>query len=254
MKITVIGTGNMGGAVARHLAKEHSLTLCNRSREKGEALASEIGALFVESPQEAVKGADWVVLAVKPKDLQEIGAQLKLTKNQILLSVLGGVTLDVLKKAFNKCIIVRLMPNTAVTTGRGIMGLSEDGTLETSKKEEITAAFSGVGHLFWIPDSKMNAFAAFAASSPAFVFVMMEAMMESGIFLGFSSAESREIVTAVFDGAVALMQGSSKHPADLKLQIASPAGTTIAGLRALEDSNVRKPIVDAVLATYNKGH
>jgi len=100
MNIAIIGTGNMGGAVARHLAKEHSLTLCNRGIEKGEALATEIGARFVKTPQEAVKGADWVVLAVKPKDLQEIGEQLALTKNQILLSVLGGVSLDALKKAF----------------------------------------------------------------------------------------------------------------------------------------------------------
>ncbi len=254
MNVTIIGSGNMGSALAKHLAKDYSLTLCNRNKEKGQKVAKEVGARFLESPQEAVKEADWVILAIKPKDLHDFGSQVSLTKNQILLSVLGGVSLDSLKQTFSKSCVVRMMPNTAVTTGKGIMGLAEDGMLDVEKKQEIEKMFSGIGHLFWIPDSKMNAFAAFAASSPAFGFVIMEAMMESGIALGFSAIESRQITTAVFEGCVALLQASPKHPAELKLQIASPGGTTIAGLYALEAGGVRKAIFDAMFATYNKGH
>ena len=254
MKIAVIGTGNMGSAVATHLGQKHSLVLCNRDEEKGQALALKLGAEFVQDPKEASARAQWIVLAVKPKDLQSVAKQMPLTEEHTLLSVLGGVSLEAQMQAFPKTRVIRLMPNTAITTGKGIIGLSAQEDLSLEDKEKVTELFSEVGRLFWLSDSMMNAFAAFAASSPAFVFVMMEAMIESGIYLGFQAQEATEIVTGVFEGAAALIEASGKHPATLKQQISSPGGTTIAGLYALESANVRKPIFDAMVATVERGH
>ncbi len=256
MKIAIIGCGNMGSALARHLslAKGTSLILCDRGKEKGPALAKEIGSQFVESPADAIKQADCVILAIKPKDLAHLAPQLDLTKEQTLFSVLSGATLSTLKKLFVKPSIIRMMPNTAVSIGKGIIGFAGGEGLDESKKQEIEKMFSSLGLLHWIPENKMDAFAALAASSPAFGFVIMEAMMDAGVSLGFSASQSREIVISMFEGCVALLKASpNKHPAELKLQITSPGGTTIEGIYALEAGGIRKSMFDAMNATYQKG-
>ncbi len=256
MKIAIIGCGNMGSALARHLslAKGVSLILCDRGKEKGPALAKELGAQLVESPGEAIKQADWVILAIKPKDLAHLAPQLAFTKEQTLFSVLSGATIATLKNLFAKPSIIRMMPNTAVSIGKGIIGFAEGEGIEEQNKQEIEKMFSSLGLLYWIPESKMDAFAALAASSPAFGFVIMEAMMDSGVSLGFSASQSREIVISVFEGCVALLKASPhKHPAELKLQITSPGGTTIEGIAALEAGGIRKSMFDAMVATHQKG-
>ncbi len=253
MKIAIIGCGSMGSALARHLSKHASLILCDRGKEKGQALAKEIGAHFIESPGDAIKDAEWVILAIKPKDLKLLAPQLTLTKDQTLFSVLSGATIATLKKLFVKPSVIRMMPNTAVSIGKGIIGFAEEEGLEESKKQKIEKQFSSLGLLHWIPENKMDAFAALAASSPAFGFVIMEAMMDAGVSLGFSAKESRDIVLSVFEGCVALLKDSSKHPAELKLQITSPGGTTIEGIYALEAGGIRKSMFDAMTATYLKG-
>ena len=256
MKIAIIGCGNMGSALARHLslAKGASLIVCDRGKEKGAALAKEIGAQFIEHPSDAIKQADWVILAIKPKDLAHLAPQLELTEKQTLFSVLSGATLATLEKLFNKPSIIRMMPNTAVSIGKGIIGFAEGEGISEQQKQEIEKMFSSLGVLYWIPENKMDAFAALAASSPAFGFLIMEAMMDAGVSLGFSAQQSKEIVISMFEGCVGLLKASPhKHPADLKLQITSPGGTTIEGIYALEAGGVRKAIFDAMTATHQKG-
>ena len=254
MKIAIIGCGNMGSALARHLSKGASLILCDRGKEKGSALAKEIGAQFVEHPVDAIKQADWVILAIKPKDLAHLAPQLELTEKQTLFSILSGATIATLKKLFGKPSIIRMMPNTAVSIGKGIIGFAEEGKTSENKKQEIEKMFSSLGVLYWIPENKMDAFAALAASSPAFGFLIIEAMMNAGVSLGFSAQQSKEIVMAMFEGCIALLRASPhKHPAELKLQITSPGGTTIEGIYALEAGGIRKAIFDAMTATHQKG-
>lgn len=254
MKIAIIGCGNMGSALAGHLSKGASLILCDRGKERGLSLAKDLGAQFVELPGDAIKQADWVILAIKPKDLAHLTPQLVFTKEQTVFSVLSGATLATLKKLFGKATIIRMMPNTAVSIGKGIIGFAEGEGLEEKKKQEIEKMFSSLGLVYWIPESKMDAFAALAASSPAFGFVIMEAMMDAGVSLGFSVSQSREIVISVFEGCASLLKASpNKHPAELKLQITSPGGTTIEGIYALEAGGIRKSMFDAMNAAYRKG-
>lgn len=253
MKIAIIGTGNMGSALARHLARYASLTICNRGKEKGQKIAKEIGAVWVDSPQEAVQEADYVLLSIKPKDLKGIEKKLFLTKKQTLISILAGVPLATLRKSFGiDPYIIRLMPNTALSVSKGVLGFSCEDALGDPIKKEVTQLFSELGLLLWIPESKMEAFAALAASSPAFVFLFIESMIESGIYLGLSMGESKEIVLSVLEGCIALLKHTLKHPAELKMEITSPGGTTIEGIRSLEEGGVRAAIFHALDATYQK--
>jgi pyrroline-5-carboxylate reductase len=253
MKIAMIGCGMMGSTLARQLAKKSSLTIYSRTQDKVKALASEIGAKLTASASEAVSGADVVILAVKPKDFQKAASSFSLTKDQILFSVLTGVSLPMLRKTFPEGKLVRMMPNTALSVGKGIIGFAEEGDLGQVGRSQVEALFKELGLLLWVPDEKMEAFAAHAASSPAFVFLLMEAMVEAGVYLGFSSHESFDIVLSVFEGCVQLLKESKKSPALLKSEITSPGGTTIEGIKALEEKGVRAALFNALEETWLKG-
>jgi pyrroline-5-carboxylate reductase len=252
MKIALIGCGHMGSALARHLVRSYRLTIYTRNQEKGKKIAADLGASWADSPMEAVKGADIVILAVQPRDLSLLSSTLELTQKQIAISVLAGISISRLNKCFPDALIVRMMPNLAITAKKGLIGFAEDGTLPESKKIEIEKMFSGMGLLQWISEKQMHAFSALAASSPAFVFTMMEAMIDAGIYLGFSSGVTEEMVLNVFEGCLALLQAKHGHPADLKKQIMSPGGMTITGIRALESGGIRKNIFDALDASYRR--
>ncbi len=255
MKIAVIGCGVMGSALARHFAKRHQVLLSDREVAKSKKLAEEIQGVFIEDPAEAAQAAEAILLAIKPKDLFSLSEEISssLPKGKILLSVLAGTPLPALRKLFPFASIVRLMPNLALTVGEGVIGIAEDGTLSKDKSQEIFSLFSGLGLVFSLPDAQMEALTAFSASSPAFFYVILEAMIEAGIDMGFSAQEAREITIQTCEGALALLKQSGKHPAELKWQISSPGGTTIAGIKALEQSAVRSGVWGALLAAYHKG-
>lgn len=254
MKIAVIGCGNMGSAFARHFAKNHCVLLCDRNLPKTQALAKEIKALFEEEVSVAIREADVVLLGFKPKDLSAFAKKgaVSFTEGKILISILAGTPLSLLKKHFPKPTLVRTMPNLALVFGQGVIGVVDDGHFSPEQKQQIDSLFEGMGLIAWMPEEKIDALTALSGSGIGFVLVMIEAMIDGGVHLGFTAKESREIVLKTMEGAVALMKESGKHPAELKLQIASPGGTTIAGLKAMEEEGVRSGIVHALVACYEK--
>jgi pyrroline-5-carboxylate reductase len=253
MKIAVIGCGVMGSAFAKHFAKKHSVTLCDRDKTKAQALAKEIGVDFEENLNSAAQEADLVLLAIKPKDLSLAARAIagSFTQEKILLSILAGTPLSLLTRDFPRGTIVRSMPNLGLIFGQGVMGLAENG-LSDPFKQQIEGLLEGIGLIAWMPEDKIDALTALSGSGIGFVLVMIEAMMDGGVHLGFTAKESREFVLKTIEGAVALMKESGKHPAELKLQIASPGGTTIAGLKVMEEEGVRSGIVHALVACYEK--
>lgn len=254
MKIAVIGSGVMGSAFARHFAKKNSVIICSRDKAKTLAFAKEIGATYQERLDEAIKSADVVFLSVKPKDLSEIAkATTKaVTGNKILISILAGTPLKVLKTHFPQAHVIRTMPNLAITSGKGVIGLVDDAHLSQAIKKEVESLLEGVGLLLWMSEDKIEALTAISGSGIGFWFVIIEAMIDGGVHLGFTAQESRELVLKTIEGAVALMRQSGKHPAELKLDIASPGGTTEAGLKVMEELGVRSGIIHTLTACHEK--
>ncbi len=252
MKIVVVGCGVMGGALAKHFARTNEVQLYDHHKEKSEKLARETGAKVCENLTEAAKESDLILLAVKPKDLTEAAKAMSAAAKGIVLSVLAGTSLSTLKKHFSSASSVRLMPNLGLTCGEGVLGLTEDPALPEEVKHEVEALLKGLGLIVWLPESKIEALTPLAASGPAFVLVMIEAMIEAGIFMGFTAVEAQELVMKTIEGTVALLRSSKKHPAALKWDIASPAGTTIAGMKELEEQGVRAGIAAALMAAYRR--
>lgn len=253
MKIAIIGCGVMGGAFARQFVqKGHDLVLCDHSSKKGEALVQEIGGTYVSDLKEAAKGADLVLLAIKPKDLESTAKEIGPLKGQILLSILSGATVDLLKEYFPGASVIRSMPNLALTCGESVIALVKDSSLPEGDKDQIDQLLEGLGLILWVEEEKINAITALAGSGPAFIFVIIEAMVESGIVLGLRADEALDLTLQTLIGAVALQKANLGHPGALRWQISSPGGTTIAGLKALEESGVRAGIMKTILATFQR--
>lgn len=252
MHIVVIGCGVMGNAFARHFAKEHSVFLCDKDEQKSQILAKEIGAQGGQIADLKGKKIDVVLLAIKPKDLksaaQELGPVLR--KKTLLISILAGTTSSLLRTHFPTSQIVRCMPNLGLVAQQGVIGLVDDEYLK--EKETIDRLLNGMGLTIWMPESKIDALTALSGSGIGFVLVLIEAMIDAGVHLGFHAQDATEIVLQTFVGAVSLLRESGKHPAELKLQISSPGGTTIAGLNVMEETGVRSGIIKTLIACYEK--
>ena len=255
MKVAVIGCGVMGTAFARHFAKKkQSLILSDHHEAKAKKLAKELRATFQADSGRAAADADVILLAMKPKDLADTAKAIAphVTEKKIIVSILAGPTVQVLKSHFPKATIVRTMPNLALIYGHGVMGIVDNNRITPAIRQKIDKLFEGIGLVAWMPEDKIEPLTAISGSGIGFVLVMIEAMIDGGVHLGFSAQEAREFVLKTFEGASALIRESGQHPAELKLQIASPGGTTISGLKAMEEAGVRSGIGKALQACYEK--
>lgn len=254
MKIAVIGCGAMGSAFARHFAKKNTVILCDHDPKKAAQLAGEIKGTYHEKASDAIHAAEIIVLAVKPKDLSSIAQETEsaFKSGKILVSILAGASVAMLKKHFPSAVIVRSMPNMGLIYGEGVMGLVNSPDLSAATKTTIDSIMDGMGLNLWLTESKVEAITALSGSGIAFILVVIEAMIDGGVHLGFTSQEAREIVLKTMEGAIALLKESGKHPAELRLQIASPGGTTIAGLKMMEECGVRSGIVKTLAACHEK--
>ena len=255
MKIAIIGCGVMGSAIARHLSKKHTIILCNRTKEKAQLLAEEIQAEFYPKMGSAIQEAEVVILAVQLKDFYQIAKNMKadFSEGQILISILSGVSIQMLKHQFPLVNCIRAMPNLALICSQAVIGLSDNGQLPLEIKKKMSLLLEDLGLVIWIPEQKIEALASLNASGLGFVFLLIESMVEGGIFMGFDASEAKELVLKTMEGSIALLRETKKHPAELKWQVCSPEGTTIAGIKTMEEKGVRSGIIEGLIATYQKG-
>ncbi len=244
----------MGSAMARRFVDKHDVTLFDRNHKKAVDLAAEIGAKSAKDIAHAVEGYDVVLLAIKPKDLDAFAKEAAplMKSDTLLVSVLSGVKMETLSHLFPKKKILSTMPNLAVTYEKGVIGIVETHDMTPEYRQKIEEIFQGMGLLVFVPENKINALSALTGSAPAFVFHMIEAMTEGGIYLGFPADQALSLVLQVFEGAVAILKETKTHPAEMKWKVASPGGTTIEGLKVLEQEGVHHALMQAMQVTAAK--
>lgn len=255
MKIAIIGCGNMGKGISQRLSKGNQLFFYDRHEKKSGQLEEAGLGTACKDLQEGLSQAEMVILAVKPQNLEEaaklIGKEIK--KDQILVSLLAGISINTLKRFF-PCTVVRMMPNLAVIYGEGVIGLSSDKDLSSDIRESLTRLFQPLGKIHWLPEEKINALTALAGSGPAFIFVIIEAIIDAGIAMGLSVEDAKALSYQMLRGCLELLEKTAKHPGELKWQITSPQGTTIAGIKKMEALGVRGAIIDTFLAAYERAN
>jgi len=254
MKIAIIGCGTIGSSMAIRWGAAHQIALYDRTLAKAQQVAELCQGKAYISPTDAIAESEMILLAVKPQNLNEatemIGKHLK--QEQLLASVLAGVTLETLAKCFPTVQLLRVMPNIALQYGRGVIGLSDYKLNAPFTKENIQTLFDPLGWVHWVPEEKMDALSALSGSGMAFAAVIIEATVEAALAMGLSVEEGLTITLEMLAGTIATLQHTGMHPSTLKWQVASPGGTTVAGLYALEEHGLRSALMQTFLATFKR--
>lgn len=253
-----IGTGNMGGALARAARKKlpgKNILLANRTAAKAETLAAELGCAAVDNA--AAARADFVFLGVKPYLvaglMEEIGPVLSArTDRFVLVSMAAALTIsDLRQRGCGDYPLIRIMPNTPSAIGEGVIFYTCDGVTE-AERQTFLEAMAGAGRLLPLDDHLMDAGSAVAGCGPAFVDLFLEAMADGGVACGLSRPMALECAAQTLIGAAKLMLETGTHPGALKDAVCSPSGATIQGVRALEKGGLRSAVMEAVIAAYEK--
>ncbi len=191
-----------------------------------------------------------VILAIKPQILGQI-VPLKI-KSDLLISILAGVSLEKLTTLFPGQAIVRAMPNTPAIVGAAMTAISSTINIESEQLKLAQRIFSAIGQVVEISESSIDAVTGLSGSGPAYVAIMIEALADGAVAAGLSRSIALQLAIQTVLGTAQLLQTKDIHPAILKDQVSSPGGTTIAGVRALEQGGVRSAVIEAVLASYRR--
>lgn len=253
-----VGCGNMGGAILRGLAERSACGLVgyNKSPERMRPLIAK-GVKAMADMTSLVRSSNVIIVAVKPRHVESVLREMLpyLSKDKLVVSVAAGVTLGALLDAVDGvCPVVRAMPNTPALVGAGVFALCfDDPSLLPAHKAFLLELFGRIGTPLEMPEKNMTAFGALVGAGPAYVFHFMDSMLQAGLTLGFSRAEAKRMVQALFEGSVRMAGATDQSFAELKDQVCSPAGITIEAVNHLDRCAVRGDIVDAVLAADKRG-
>jgi pyrroline-5-carboxylate reductase len=252
----MIGVGQMGGALVRGIVRAGALApaqivICDADSARAAALAGEVGVTSAASNVEVARQSEYVLLAVKPGlvagVVKEIAGELDVHKT--LVSLAAGLPISRLKGFLGPAAtpVIRVMPNTPALVGAGAFAVSAPGVPE-ERVDTLVRLLGALGLVVIVGEELMDAVTGLSGSGPAFVFVMIEAMADAGVAAGLPRATAQLLAAQTVMGAARMVLETGQHPAALKDAVASPSGTTIAGLAELEKGGFRAAMVAAIRA------
>lgn len=262
MKIAIIGAGNMGGAIATALYgaggfEGVSIAVSNPTQAKLDALAARCpGITVTRNNFDAIRKADVIVLAVKPWILPQVIAELNplILHTVTVVSVAGGVNLDDLDSMFEHKRLDRLppifqaIPNTAITTGRGMTFFSGRRDKDGRSSEIVGRMFGAMGDVAQVPENLMDAGTALCSCGIAYVFKYMQACVQAGVQMGFRPDDALRYTLATIDGATSLMRRDGLLPQQEIDRVTTPGGMTIRGINSLEHNGFTSAVIRAITA------
>ncbi len=260
MKIGFIGLGNMakamiGGMLQKGMVQPEEIIGSAKTAATGEKMAKEYGIVIKKSNAEVATEAEVLVLAVKPQFFGEVIEEIKdcVKPETLIISIAAGKTLEWIENAFAKSIkLVRCMPNTPALVGEGCTGVCVNEQVSEQEKEYSVQLMESFGKASVVPEQLMDAVGAVSGSSPAYVFMFIEAMADAAVAAGMPRAQAYEFAAQAVYGSAKLVLESGKHPGELKDMVCSPGGTTIQGVRILEEKGMRAAVMDALTACVEK--
>lgn len=252
--ISFIGGGHMASAILGGLLKQGhpagALLVIEPNDTQREKLIAEFGVAALPSADARLAGSELVVWAVKPQSFFEAAAPCApFVQEALHLSVMAGIRLDAVARATGAARVVRAMPNTPALIGRGIAGLYAASVVTAGERSRVEQVLAATGECLWVAhESDLDAVTALSGSGPAYVFYLVEAMMQAGVDMGLSAEQGRRLALSTLAGATALAQSSPDAPAVLRERVTSKGGTTHAAVSRLESAGVKKAVVAAILA------
>jgi pyrroline-5-carboxylate reductase len=258
--ITFIGPGAMASAMASRLIEggiqtPDKILMSGPIVDELEALEKRLGVSTTSDNLKAVKNADVVVLSIKPQIIQEVMDELRgsIPKGALVLSIVAGARLESIMQGLDHAAIVRSMPNTPAQVGEGITVWTATDEVTEQQRERASLILNSFGKEVYVDhEDYLDMATALSGTGPAYVFLMMEAMVDAGVHLGFPRRISEELVIQTFKGSVAYYENSPRHLARLRNQVTSPGGTSAAALYYLEKAGVRTALSRAIWAAYER--
>jgi pyrroline-5-carboxylate reductase len=255
-KVGFIGGGKMGealagGIVTRGLVPASQVMVADIAKERLEALAQAYGIVGMRDNKSVAEKSDILVLAVKPQNMGEVLAELATVvgKKQLVISIAAGIPIKFIEERLKKGVrIIRAMPNTPALIGEGMAALAGGTAATQTDLARAREIFDAVGLTVIVKEESMNAVTGLSGSGPAYGFIIIEALSDAGVRMGLSRDVALKLAAQTLLGAAKLCLKGDKHPGELKDMVTSPAGTTIAGIKALEEGKIRATMMAAVEA------
>lgn len=246
--IAVIGGGKIGEALISGLIASGSnpkdIHVTNRTPERGQELKETYGVVPFTENTPAVDDVDVVFLCVKPKDIvkvtEEISSAVDNNESTIVVSMAAGIANSAIEEVLSAgSPVVRVMPNTPMLVGKGMSAVAPGRFVSEEQLEQVNELLSVIGAVRVVEESDMDAVTAMSGSSPAYLFLVAESMIDAGVNLGLTRDAAKELAVNALYGASAMLKETGEEPSQLRANVCSPAGTTIAAVRELEESGIR---------------
>ena len=260
LHLAFIGAGAMGqamigGLLSRHQLEPDNITASDKHRERLREIQEKFHIHTSVENRTAVRKGEVVVLAVKPQVLPAVFADLKgvIKRNALVVSIVAGARIESIARGLGHRAIVRTMPNTPSQVGEGMTVWTATPEVTAAQREQARAIVEALGHQLYADDeNSLDMATAISGTGPAYVFLLMEALIDAAVHLGFSRADARELVVQTIRGSAIFAERSTVHPAEMRNTVTSPGGTSADALYQLEKGAFRTVISKAVLAAYQR--
>ena len=262
LNVAFVGAGAMasamiGGLLARHDVQAGGIVASDRHQERLDAVGGQFGVRTTLDNGEAALNAQVIVLSVKPQVLPGVLAELRgagaIDAAALVVSIVAGATIASISTGLGHRAIVRTMPNTPAQVGEGMTVWTATPEVSEVQREQAGAIVAALGRQLFVEEEKfLDMATAISGSGPAYVFLMMEALIDAAVHLGFSRDAAREMVVQTIRGSAIYAEHQPVHPAELRNRVTSPGGTSADALYQLEKGGFRTVMSDAVLAAYER--
>jgi pyrroline-5-carboxylate reductase len=258
--VATIGSGVMAesiiaGLLRGKLVAPNQIVGSEPRPERRDELTRQYGVRMVASNLDAARGADVILLSVKPQTLTKVGHELggHLKPNQLVVSIVAGANCKVLTSLLEHREVVRSMPNTPAQIGRGITVWYATPEVTDLQRDQARVLLQALGTDLQVEDEKFVEMAtAVSGTGPAYVFLVMEALIDAAVHLGFPRHVAHDLVIETLEGSTAFAKATAQHPAVLRNMVTSPGGTSAAAIHELESGRLRTVLSEAVWASYRR--
>ncbi|HZJ57777.1 MAG TPA: pyrroline-5-carboxylate reductase [Clostridia bacterium] len=257
----VIGAGNMASSIVKGVVKNKlfdpkQIFVFDILSHQLTKLADETSVSAAKDNIDLLEKCSVVIIAVKPEALDALLDEISdvITPNHVLISIAAGISTEYIKDGIgNKCRVVRVMPNTPAMVGEGMSAICNNHGLDHEELEAISTIFSSLGRIEFVDETLINGVTAISGSSPAYVYMFIEALADGGVMMGLPRDQSYRMAAQAVLGAAKMVLDSNMHPGSLKDMVSSPGGTTIEAIYTLEKNGFRGSIMEAVRNCALKG-
>ncbi len=243
-KLAFFGGGHMAegiirGLLGKEIITPDKITVCEIVPARRSYLTETYGVAAFAEAKDGVAGADMVLIGVNPSQVPMAAKAIKpfITKETVVLSYAAGVKMSTVESELGSDTkVVRIMPNTLSQSGCGYTSVTDNGKLNQEDKELVEAVVKGLGKIIYLDEEKFNSFTAYSCTGPLWIYKFTEAMIEAGVYIGFSRADAREMILENMMGVTKLLQETGSSPTAKVEEMTSPGGVTIEALRAIHDN------------------